>query len=664
RPQQSFRDNPNIPETQDEVQKLIAEYRKFESLYDPSNPQYGRRGADKIYYSEIAQHFPGTTTREIQEYIAELRMLFEREYWHIESTYRRTGELLEPSIRYYNDFLFLAPYMDNSESLVSEPAYGLSRRSAFAPEEVRPNNQVCSSLQGGQSMRGSFAPGENLSARHISDCREDGYEKYFLRTTGPSFICKRRKKAAEAKDKDNNSGTGTNSKTDQTGAAGKNGQANGESQGGPERRESQQKVRYADCGCQLNSEVTLHTPTRQSMDMDGRYEDSGMRYSQDEQREVICTSPNCPSRAGNSQQVQLLCDLIKMELGSAPEQVYDEAKWRIIEILRDVQRRGMCPPPGSKKSSYGRGKKCQCTAKLCPQRPNARTVLRQLRSKMQALLHSSKLLRHWPSIVLGFLLALIVKFIANYRRKQRGKPLAGEEDIAVDFPHSTAAALQPALAPKPHIPFVPGESLNPAGAKRFYHLMRGRRSVRSFAASRVPALEVIEDCIRAAGTAPSGAHTEPWTFCVVQKSALKQAVRELVEHEEQINYSTRMHAQWVTDLRPLQTTAVKPYLTEAPYLILIFKQTHGTTADGRRKLHYYNEISTSIATGVLLCALQAAGLCSLVSTPLNCGPALRRLLKRPTSEKLLILLAVGYAAEDCRVPDLERKCLQDIMVKY
>lgn len=217
---------------------------------------------------------------------------------------------------------------------------------------------------------------------------------------------------------------------------------------------------------------------------------------------------------------------------------------------------------------------------------------------------------------------------------------------------------------KPHVPFVPGLNLNPSGGRRFYELMRGRRSVRAFNANIKPSIDIVEDCIRAAGTAPSGAHTEPWTFCVIEELAVKQAVREIVEHEEQINYSTRMHAQWVTDLRPLHTNAIKPYLTNAPYLILIFKQTHGTTTDGRKKLHYYNEISTSIAAGILLCALQAAGLCSLVTTPLNCGPALRCLLKRPTNEKLLILLAVGYAEDNCKVPDLERKGLQDIMVKY
>jgi len=150
----------------------------------------------------------------------------------------------------------------------------------------------------------------------------------------------------------------------------------------------------------------------------------------------------------------------------------------------------------------------------------------------------------------------------------------------------------------------------------------------------------------------------------VENAEIKQTIREIVEQEEFINYSQRMHLQWVTDLRPLQTNHVKEYLTDAPYLILIFKQTYGLTGTGKRKRHYYNEISTSISAGILLCALQAAGLSSLVTTPLNCGPALRNLLKRPVNEKLLILLPVGYPKDDCTVPDLERKNLSDFMITF
>nr|XP_041633262.1 iodotyrosine deiodinase 1 isoform X3 [Drosophila kikkawai] len=281
---------------------------------------------------------------------------------------------------------------------------------------------------------------------------------------------------------------------------------------------------------------------------------------------------------------------------------------------------------------------------------------------MDALFSSSKLLKHWPSCLFGLVLLGILKYVLSRRKGSTQKYTLDNEELVEDFEDTDE--LQPALEEKPHVPFVPGQNLNPNGAKIFYNLLRGRRSIRSFSSQQKPDLSIIEDCIRAAGTAPSGAHTEPWTFCVVESQELKQSIREIVEQEELINYSQRMHPQWVTDLRPLQTNHVKEYLTDAPYLILIFKQTYGVMDDGRRKRHYYNEISTSIAAGILLCALQAAGLSSLVTTPLNCGPALRSLLNRPVNEKLLILLPVGFAAEGCQVPDLERKQLSDILVKF
>lgn len=125
-----------------------------------------------------------------------------------------------------------------------------------------------------------------------------------------------------------------------------------------------------------------------------------------------------------------------------------------------------------------------------------------------------------------------------------------------------------------------------------------------------------------------------------------------------------MSKQWTRDLEPLRTTHVKEYLTEAPYIILVFKQVYGIRTDGKRRTHYYNEISVAISVGILLCALQAAGLSSLTTTPLNCGPALRTLLKRPVNEKLLVLLPVGYPADDCVVPSLKRKDVEEIMEVY
>lgn len=125
-----------------------------------------------------------------------------------------------------------------------------------------------------------------------------------------------------------------------------------------------------------------------------------------------------------------------------------------------------------------------------------------------------------------------------------------------------------------------------------------------------------------------------------------------------------MSKQWTADLLPLRTTYIKEYLTEAPYIILVFKQTFGMRPDGQKKTHYYNEISCSISVGILLCALQAAGLSSLTTTPLNCGPALRSLLNRPANEKLLVLLPVGLPSDDCEVPNLKRKSLEEILEIY
>ncbi|XP_027000886.2 iodotyrosine deiodinase 1 [Tachysurus fulvidraco] len=198
-------------------------------------------------------------------------------------------------------------------------------------------------------------------------------------------------------------------------------------------------------------------------------------------------------------------------------------------------------------------------------------------------------------------------------------------------------------------------------SKHFYALLNERRSVRFISSEPVPR-EVIDNVIRAAGTAPSGAHTEPWTFVVVGDAETKHKIREIVEEEEEINYRQRMGDKWVHDLRRLRTNWVKEYLDTAPYLILIFKQTYGIKPDGKKKTHYYNEISVSISCGLLLAALQNVGLVTVTTTPLNCGPQLRVLLHRPVNEKLLMLLPVGYPAPDATVPDLTRKELEDIMV--
>ncbi|XP_037666773.1 iodotyrosine deiodinase 1 isoform X1 [Choloepus didactylus] len=215
-----------------------------------------------------------------------------------------------------------------------------------------------------------------------------------------------------------------------------------------------------------------------------------------------------------------------------------------------------------------------------------------------------------------------------------------------------------------HIPFSHTRYSEKEMAKRsqeFYELLDKRRSVRFISDEQVP-MEVIDNVIKAAGTAPSGAHTEPWTFVVVKDPDMKHKIREIIEEEEEINYTKRMGHRWVTDLKKLRTNWIKEYLDTAPVLILIFKQVHGFAANGKKRVHYYNEISVSIACGILLAALQYAGLVTVTTTPLNCGPRLRVLLGRPTNEKLLMLLPVGYASQEATVPDLKRKPLDQILV--
>ncbi|XP_031726180.1 iodotyrosine deiodinase [Anarrhichthys ocellatus] len=198
-------------------------------------------------------------------------------------------------------------------------------------------------------------------------------------------------------------------------------------------------------------------------------------------------------------------------------------------------------------------------------------------------------------------------------------------------------------------------------SKDFYTLMNQRRSVRFISPEPVPR-EVINNAIRTAGTAPSGAHTEPWTFVVVSDPEIKHQIRRIVEEEEEVNYRQRMGDKWVQDLARFRTSWIKEYLDVAPYLILVFKQIYGILPNGKKRTHYYNEISVSISCGLLLAALQNVGLVTVTSTPLNCGPQLRLLLKRPANEKLLMLLPVGYPACEATVPDLKRKPLDDIVV--
>lgn len=184
-----------------------------------------------------------------------------------------------------------------------------------------------------------------------------------------------------------------------------------------------------------------------------------------------------------------------------------------------------------------------------------------------------------------------------------------------------------------------------------------RRTTRQFS-DRPVARSVIEHCLRAAGSAPSGAHQQPWHFVVVTDPGLKSRIREAAEAAEREFYATAP-GEWLEALAPLGTDAVKPYLEAAPYLIAVFAQRHGGAADGSVRKHYYVSESVGIAVGFLVAALHHAGLAALTHTPSPMG-FLNRLLERPAHEKAMMLIVTGYPAADARVPRLTRKPLAEI----
>ena len=185
-------------------------------------------------------------------------------------------------------------------------------------------------------------------------------------------------------------------------------------------------------------------------------------------------------------------------------------------------------------------------------------------------------------------------------------------------------------------------------AAAFYAEMRLRRTVRDFDSRPLPR-ELIDDALRAAGTAPSGANQQPWHFAVISDAATKRAIRLAAEQEEREFYERRAPQEWLDALAPLGTDADKPFLEEAPLLIAIFAQKYGLNADGSRFSHYYVPESVGIATGLLITALHHAGLATLTHTPSPMG-FLSEICRRPENERALILLVVGYPKLGCRVP--------------
>jgi len=201
-----------------------------------------------------------------------------------------------------------------------------------------------------------------------------------------------------------------------------------------------------------------------------------------------------------------------------------------------------------------------------------------------------------------------------------------------------------------------------ARANQFFSDMNSRRSVREFDQRPIPRA-LVETLIRTASTAPSGAHKQPWTFVAIRNHDLKQQIRSAAEKEEKDTYGRRMPEDWKKDLRPLGVDWRKPHITQASWVIVVFAQEYGLDSAGDKSKHYYVKESVGIAVGLFLAAASYAGLSTLTHTPSPMG-FLSEVLNRPSNERAYVLIPLGYPHPECRVPDLQRKSLQEVSVWY
>lgn len=216
--------------------------------------------------------------------------------------------------------------------------------------------------------------------------------------------------------------------------------------------------------------------------------------------------------------------------------------------------------------------------------------------------------------------------------------------------------------------FIPYQSLEikktdqKALAQEFFNLMNKRRSVRHFSGEWVDE-QIINAIIKTAGTAPSGAHKQPWVFCAISNKDLKHKIRLLAEEEERQNYRSRMGDEWKKDLEPFGTNAIKEFIDVAPWLIVVMRKPFEVNSKGKKNKNYYVNESVGIATGILIAAIHNAGLVTLTHTP-SPMDFLAKILERPTNEKPYLLLPVGYPAENALIPDLQRKPIDEIAKYY
>jgi len=199
-------------------------------------------------------------------------------------------------------------------------------------------------------------------------------------------------------------------------------------------------------------------------------------------------------------------------------------------------------------------------------------------------------------------------------------------------------------------------------SQSFYDKLTSRRSVREFSNKDVPR-EIIENIIRTASTAPSGAHKQPWTFCAVANPKIKSEIRVAAEQEEKESYEKRMSDRWLDDLSPLATDMNKPFLEKAQWLIVAFKRAYEFDKEGVKRNNYYVNESVGIACGMLITAIHNAGLVTLTHTP-SPMKFLSEILDRPENERAFLLLPVGYPEDPVYVPDLKRKSLDEVAVFY
>jgi len=199
-------------------------------------------------------------------------------------------------------------------------------------------------------------------------------------------------------------------------------------------------------------------------------------------------------------------------------------------------------------------------------------------------------------------------------------------------------------------------------ALEYYENMKRRRTVRDFSERHVP-VDIIENCIRTADTAPNGANQHPWHFVVISDPEIKRQIRGAAEKEEQDFYKSRATREWLEALAPLGTNEHKPFLETAPYLIAIFAKVNGIDQQGNRVKYYYVNESVGIATGLLISAIHYAGLASLTHTPSPMG-FLNKILRRPIQERPFLLLVVGYPEKNAKVPDIQRKSLPEIATHF